>query len=123
MTSAAQAATYTNPVLYEDFADNDIWMGPNNTFYYSSSNMHFDPGAPILRSYDLVNWEFVGHSVPSIGAFGSQYNLTGGQQAYRQGTWASTLRYRMSNNKWYWIGCVGFWQNYIVRFAKFSLIT
>lgn len=74
--------------------------------------MHFSPGAPLLKSYDLVNWELIGHSVPSLD-FGAQYNLTGSQVAYREGTWASTLRYRQSSGLWYWIGCIDFWTTYI----------
>lgn len=73
--------------------------------------MHFSPGAPILRSYDLVNWEFVGHSVPTLP--GDQYNMADGKTAYREGTWASTMRYRKSNGLWYWIGCIDFWITYI----------
>ncbi|KAL9107174.1 MAG: hypothetical protein Q9227_007874 [Pyrenula ochraceoflavens] len=73
--------------------------------------MHFSPGAPVLKSYDLVNWEIIGHSVPTLD-FGANYNLDGGN-AYRGGTWASTLRYRKSNQLWYWIGCVNFWVTYI----------
>ena len=53
-SSSAPSAVFTNPVLYEDFADNDIFLGPDNYFYYSASNMHYSPGAPILRSADLV---------------------------------------------------------------------
>ena len=30
----------------------------------AASTMHYSPGAPILRSFDLVNWEFAGHSAP-----------------------------------------------------------
>ncbi|KAI0391835.1 glycoside hydrolase family 43 protein [Xylariaceae sp. FL0594] len=111
-TPAALAAnaTFQNPVIYEDFADNDVSVGPDGAYYLSASNMHYSPGAPILRSEDLVNWSFVGHSVPTLD-FGPQYNLTGGQR-YRGGTWASTLRYRESNGLWYWIGCVDFWYSY-----------
>ncbi|PQE21360.1 glycosyl hydrolase family 43 protein [Rutstroemia sp. NJR-2017a BBW] len=68
-TAVSPTGSFINPVLYEDFADNDIFR-LNDTYYYSASNMHFSPGAPILRSYDLVNWEFVGHSVPFLN-FGS----------------------------------------------------
>jgi beta-xylosidase len=113
-----QSGNFTNPVLYEDFADNDI-SRVNDTYYYSASNMHFSPGAPILRSYDLVTWEFVGHSVPSLN-FGPQYNMTGNQTAYREGTWASTLRYRESNGLWYWIGCIDFWTTYIYTATNVS---
>ncbi|KAK3935754.1 glycoside hydrolase family 43 protein [Diplogelasinospora grovesii] len=110
-TASAATGTFTNPVIYEDFADNDIFR-VNDTYYFSASNMHFSPGAPILRSYDLVNWEFISHSVPFLN-FGAQYNMTGNTTAYRAGTWASTLRYRKSNNQWYWIGCVDFWNTHI----------
>ena len=98
-------------MVYEDFADNDISVGPDGAFYFSASNMHYSPGAPLLRSYDLANWEIIGHSVPTLD-FGDAYNLDGGQ-AYRRGTWASTLRYRKSNGLWYWIGCVDFWYSYV----------
>ncbi|KAH7399740.1 glycosyl hydrolase family 43 protein [Cadophora sp. MPI-SDFR-AT-0126] len=106
-----QTTTFTNPVIYSDFADNDITRGPDGKFYFSASNMHFSPGAPILRSSDLVNWESIGHSVPTL-AFGAAYDMTDGT-AYRRGTWASTMRYRASNGLWYWIGCVDFWVTYI----------
>ncbi|KAI0858083.1 glycoside hydrolase family 43 protein [Xylaria cubensis] len=110
-TAAAPSATFTNPVIYGDFADNDIFR-VDDIYYFSASNMHFSPGAPILRSYDLVNWELIGHSVPSL-SFGDNYNLVGNQSAYREGTWASTMRYRKSNGLWYWIGCIDFWNTYI----------
>ncbi|KAG5933636.1 hypothetical protein E4U60_004361 [Claviceps pazoutovae] len=44
-------------------------------FYYSTSSMHYSPGptdtyylrrAPLLHSTDLVNWEYIGHSVPTL---------------------------------------------------------
>jgi len=50
------AANYSNPVVWQDFADLDV-IRVNDTYYYSASTMHYSPGAPILRSYDLVNWE------------------------------------------------------------------
>ncbi|KAG8631013.1 hypothetical protein KVT40_000153 [Elsinoe batatas] len=107
---AVAQETFTNPVVYEDFADNDVTLGPDGLYYFSASNMHFSPGAPILRSADLVNWEIIGHSVPTLN-FGENYDLQNGQ-AYRRGTWASTMRYRKSNKLWYWIGCVDFWYSY-----------
>ena len=78
----------------------------NDTYYYTASTMHYSPGAPILRSYDLANWEYIGHAVPSLADFGAKYDLTGGKRAYVKGIWASTMRYRPSNGLWYWIGCV-----------------
>ena len=95
------AASYTNPVVWQDFADIDI-IRVGDVYYASASTMHYSPGAPILRSYDLVNWEFAGHSLPSLD-FGSKYNLSGGR-AYVDGVWASTLNYRQSNGTFYWAG-------------------
>ncbi|MDG4830800.1 family 43 glycosylhydrolase [Solwaraspora sp. WMMD1047] len=104
------SSTFTNPVVWQDFADLDI-IRVGDTYYYSASNMHYSPGAPILRSYDLVNWEFAGHSVPRLD-FGSKYDLTGAR-GYVRGTWASTLNYRPSNRTFYWAGCIDFDNTYI----------
>ncbi|GJC91311.1 glycosyl hydrolase family 43 protein [Colletotrichum higginsianum] len=105
--------TFQNPVLYEDYPDNDVSVGPDGAFYFSASNFHYSPGAPILRSLDLVNWEPVGHSIPRMN-FGDGYDLPpGGPRAYRGGTWASTLRYRESDGLWYWIGCTNFWITWV----------
>lgn len=94
----------TNPIVWADFADLDI-IRVNDTFYYSASNMHYSPGAPVLRSYDLLNWEFAGHSIPEL-TFGPNYYFEGGDQAYIQGTWASTMTYRPSTSTFYWMGCI-----------------
>ncbi|HEU5474728.1 MAG TPA: family 43 glycosylhydrolase [Actinophytocola sp.] len=104
------ATPITNPVLWEDLADIDIFR-VDNTFYYSASTMHYSPGAPILRSYDLVNWEFAGHSVPRLD-FGAKYDFNGGR-GYVRGIWASFLNFRRSNNTFYWGGCVDFAQTHI----------
>ncbi|KAL4868983.1 glycosyl hydrolase [Aspergillus spectabilis] len=63
-------------------------------------------------SWDLINWQLIGHSVPSLD-FGPNYGLTTNESAYNLGTWASTLRYRESTNQWYWIGCANFWTTYV----------
>ena len=104
------STNYTNPVIWQDFADIDI-IRVDDTFYYSASTMHYSPGAPILRSFDLVNWEFAGHSVPRLD-FGSKYDLSGGR-GYVRGIWASTLNYRRSNSTFYWLGCIDFNQTYV----------
>jgi beta-xylosidase len=98
-----QPTTFTNPVLWEDLADIDI-LRVGDTYYYSASTMAYSPGAPILRSYDLVNWEYAGHSVPVLD-FGNAFNLSGGR-AYVKGIWASFLGYRPSNRTFYWGGCI-----------------
>jgi beta-xylosidase len=109
-TDAPKAVSYQNPVLWEDLADIDIFR-VGDAYYYSASNMHYSPGAPILRSYDLVNWEYVGHSIPILD-FSPAYNLDGGR-AYVKGSWASFLGYRKSNKTFYWGGCIEFSKTHI----------
>jgi beta-xylosidase len=109
-TTTPRPSSFTNPVLWQDFADIDI-IRVGDVYYYSASTMHYSPGAPILRSYDLVNWEFAGHSVPRLD-FGSKYDLNGGR-GYVRGIWASFLNHRRSNNTFYWGGCVDFAQTHI----------
>ncbi|RIW44393.1 glycoside hydrolase, partial [Micromonospora endophytica] len=102
---------FTNPVVWQDFADVEV-IRVGEVYYMTASTMHYSPGAPILRSYDLVNWEFAGHSVPRL-EFGTKYDLPAGQQAYVDGIWASTLAYRQSNQTYYWAGCIDFAQTHI----------
>jgi beta-xylosidase len=105
-TIETRATNFNNPVLWEDYPDLDVFR-VGSVFYYSSSTFAYSPGAPVLKSYDLVNWTPVTHSVPTLN-FGSQYDLPSGTPgAYVKGIWASTLRYRKSNDKFYWYGCTG----------------
>lgn len=109
--SGSGTGTYTNPVVWQDFADGDI-IRVGDAYYYSASTMHYSPGAPILRSYDLVNWEYAGHSVPNLDFGSSRYDLSGGR-AYVKGVWASAFGYRPSSRTYYWIGCVEFNRTYV----------
>lgn len=100
-----RADTFTNPILWEDYPDLEV-IRVGDVFYYSSSSFAFSPGAPVLKSYDLVNWTPVSHSVPTLN-FGSKYNLNSAtDRAYVKGIWASSLRYRNSTDTFMWIGCV-----------------
>ncbi|WP_405933998.1 glycoside hydrolase 43 family protein [Streptomyces longwoodensis] len=107
---AALAAQYTNPVIWQDFADIDV-IRVGATYYASASTMHYSPGAPVLRSYDLVNWEIAGHSVPVLD-FGAKYDLNGAR-GYVRGVWASSLAYRPSNRTFYWLGQIDFARTYV----------
>jgi beta-xylosidase len=107
---AQTALTYSNPILWEDLPDLDI-LRVDDGYYYSASSMHFSPGAPILRSYDLIHWEYAGHSVPRLD-FSPAYDMAG-NRAYVKGIWASFLGYRKSNKTFYWGGCIEFAKTYI----------
>lgn len=96
---------FTNPVVWDDLPDLEV-IRVDDTYYYSASTMAFSPGAPILKSVDLINWQYVGHSVPELN-FGSEYYLDGLHPgAYVKGIWASTLGYRSSNQTFYWYGSI-----------------
>lgn len=90
-------------MIWQDLPDNEV-IRVDNTYYYTASSFHYSPGAPVLRSYDLVNWEYIGHSVPVLD-FDASYDLNG-KRSYVNGIWASSLRYRKSNDTYYWIGCM-----------------
>jgi beta-xylosidase len=103
-------SAFNNPVIWEDLADLDI-KRVDNAYYYSASTMHYSPGAPILRSYDLFNWEYIGHSVPTLD-FGDEYSLIG-SRAYVKGIWASFFNYNPVTKLWYWGGCIHDGKSYI----------
>jgi beta-xylosidase len=107
-----RATNYTNPIVWQDFPDLDVFR-VGNVFYYSSSTFAFSPGAPVLKSYDLVNWTPATHSVPTLN-FGSSYNLNNAtDRAYVKGIWASTLQYRKSTDTFIWMGCIDSGKTYI----------
>ena len=110
LATVTMGEKFNNPVLWEDLADNDVFR-VGDVYYYTSSTMHYSPGAPILQSYDLVNWQYVGHAVPTL-PWGDKYNLKGGN-AYIKGIFASTMRYRASTKQYYWIGCIEYSHTYI----------
>ena len=113
---ASGPASFTNPVVWQDFADGDI-IRVGDVYYYSASTMHYSPGAPILRSYDLVNWEYAGHSVPRLDFDSAAYDLSG-SRAYVKGIWASAFNYRPSNSTYYWLGCTEFNRSYVYTSAS-----
>lgn len=105
------AATSNQPILWEDLADLDVFR-VDDTWYYSASTMHYSPGAPILQSKDLINWEFIGHSVPVLD-WGDNYYLENNSSAYVKGVFASSLRRRPSDGQWFWVGCIEYSRSYI----------
>ena len=84
--------TFTNPLFYDEFSDPDM-IRVGDWFYLTGTTMHAMPGLPILRSKDLVNWEFVAYASDKLD-YGPEYRLEGGKNIYGQGIWAPSLRYR-----------------------------
>ncbi|MCS0585250.1 glycoside hydrolase 43 family protein [Massilia pinisoli] len=84
--------TFTNPLFYDEFSDPDL-IRVGDWFYLTGTTMHAMPGLPVLRSRDLVNWEFLSYAVDKLD-FGPAYRLEDGKSIYGQGIWAPSLRYR-----------------------------
>lgn len=83
--------TFTNPVLWADFPDPDI-IRVDDTYYFVSTSMPLVPGATIMRSYDMVNWEFAANALPFI-ENDDKHSLLNGENRYARGQWASALQY------------------------------
>lgn len=98
------AETFNQPPIFQDLPDIDL-IRVDNSYYYSASTFHYSPGAPILRSYDLINWEYLAHSLPSLDFNDPKFNLTKGR-AYNGGVYASSLHYHKKQKKFYWLGCI-----------------
>lgn len=83
--------TFTNPLFYDEFSDPDM-IRVGDTFYLTGTTMHSMPGLPILRSKDLVNWEFVAYAMKTLD-LGPEFRLEDGRNMYGQGIWAPSFRY------------------------------
>lgn len=88
--------TYTNPVIAADFPDPDIVL-VDDVYYFVSTTMFIFPGVTVLKSYDLVNWEYCSNAVPRFD-FSPCYDLDGCNR-YGHGQWATSLKYH--NGKFY----------------------
>ena len=88
--------TYTNPLIFADFPDPDV-IRVDDIYYMVSTTMHVFPGATILKSYDLVNWEYCSNPLNKIESTDC-YNLDGCDN-YGHGQWASSLKY--NNGQFY----------------------
>lgn len=77
------AETFRNPVINADVPDISVCKVAD-TYYMISTTMHLMPGAPIMKSKDMVNWEVVSYVFDRIDD-GDRYNLIDGKTVYGQG--------------------------------------
>ena len=80
-----------NPVIWADVPDPSV-IRVGDTYYMTSTTMHMNPGVPIMKSKDLVNWELVNYVYDVLGGDERQ-RLINDQNEYGKGSWASSLRY------------------------------
>jgi beta-xylosidase len=82
--------TYTNPVINADFPDPDVIL-VDDTYYMVTTTMFVFPGVTVLKSKDLVNWEYGSNAVGRFD-FHKCYNLDGCNR-YAHGQWATSIKY------------------------------
>lgn len=85
-----QSATFKNPVVWADVPDPDV-IRVGDYFYMVSTTMHLMPGAPVMRSKDLVNWETVSYLFDELHET-PKYDMEEGT-VYGRGQWATSIRY------------------------------
>ena len=83
-------------MLWADVPDPDV-IRVGDTYYMVSTTMHLMPGAPIMRSKDLKNWETVSYIFDRL-TDSPKYDLREGT-AYGRGQWATSLKYH--NGRFY----------------------
>ena len=82
--------TYANPVIAADFPDPDVIL-VDNIYYMVTTTMFVFPGVTVLKSHDLVNWEYCSNAVPRFD-YSPCYDLDGCNR-YSHGQWATSIRY------------------------------
>ena len=92
--------TYTNPNIFADVPDIDICF-VDGVYYMTSTTMHMSPGIPVMRSYDLVNWETISYCYLAL-TDSPANKLSGTNQIYSNGTWASSIDYR---DPYFYVSC------------------
>jgi beta-xylosidase len=91
LVQAVALAQAKNPIIFADVPDMSmIRVGKN--YYMSSTTMHMNPGVPIMKSTDLVNWKIINYAYDTLADLPA-LNLTEGKNIYSRGSWASSLRY------------------------------
>jgi len=89
-------APIQNPMLWADVPDPDV-IRVGDTYYLVSTTMHLMPGAPVMASKDLKNWQTVGYIFDRL-TDSPKYDLQDGT-VYGRGQWATSLKYH--NGRFY----------------------
>lgn len=85
-----ETTPYTNPVMWADVPDMSITRS-GDEYYLISTTMHLMPGAPVMKSKDLVHWEIVSYVFDTLND-NSKYDMVDGT-VYGRGQWASSIRF------------------------------
>ncbi|KAK7713289.1 hypothetical protein SLS64_004538 [Diaporthe eres] len=96
---------FHNPILRGFNPDPTICVVPASgdtptTYFLSTSTFEYFPGCAIYTSTDLLTWKLIGHALNRR----SQIELRTVEPG--AGCWASTLRYRAGEKRWYLANCL-----------------
>ncbi|KAI3324801.1 glycoside hydrolase family 43 protein [Xylariaceae sp. AK1471] len=91
---------FQNPVIPGFNPDPTVCVVPATestptTYFLSTSTFEYFPGCPIYTSIDLVNWRLIGHALTRRNQIEMRTVEPGA------GSWASTLRYRPQEKRFY----------------------
>lgn len=87
----AQYKTGSSNIILSDYPDLDV-IRVDDVYYMISTTMHFMPGAVILKSYNLLDWEFCSYVYDELDGTDKQ-KLLDNKGIYGKGMWAASLRY------------------------------
>lgn len=96
---------FRNPILQGFNPDPTICVVPATKdtptrYFLSTSTFEYFPGCAIYTSTDLLDWRIIGHALNRR----SQMELRTVEPG--AGSWASTLRYRADEKRWYLANCL-----------------
>ena len=78
-------------IIFSDYPDPDV-IRVGDVYYMVSTTMHFMPGCVILRSYNLVDWEFASYVFDKLEPTDGQ-TLKDNRGVYGKGMWAASLNF------------------------------
>lgn len=88
-------------IIPSDFPDPDV-IRVDDTYYLISTTMHMTPGAVILRSHNLLDWEFCSYVFDELDGTDGQ-KLTDSKGIYGRGMWAACIRFHADK---FWVSFV-----------------
>lgn len=88
-------------IIPSDFPDPDV-IRVDDTYYLISTTMHLTPGGVILRSHNLLDWEFCSYVFDELDGTDGQ-TLADGKGIYGRGMWAACIRHHAGK---FWVSFV-----------------
>ncbi len=92
--------TFDNDAMMDSDTPDPRIICHEGAFYMLSTSMHFSPGIPVMKSYDLVNWEVVNYVYNIMDDY-DNLAMRDGKYDYGAGSWAPSLTYNPRDEHFY----------------------